>query len=399
MKRRLINQAILTTLAIVTASVQNGPSSGALKAAPLDGRSLPVYEVDRAWPKVPAQWKLGDPSSIAIDAQDQVWVLHRPRTLKPEQAAMAAPPVIVFDSAGNYIKAWGGDGPGYEWPQREHGIHIDTKGFVWIGGNSCPTNGLPGLKPVADDQLLKFTQDGKLVMQIGHSNQSKGNADTANLHRPADSWVNPQSNEIYVADGYGNHRVIVFDADTGAFKRMWGAFGNPPLDDVPAKPKVPENQRIPAKEETGPGPLQFERPVHAARVSNDGLVYVSDRGGKRVQVFTLDGKFVMQRFIDRYCEAPHCGNGQTVASTAFSHDPEQQFLYVASRSPARVWILDRKTLEPLDSFGRNGVAPGEFYVMHHMNVDSKGNLYVTEVQDGKRIQKFVFKGMKNVPVN
>jgi sugar lactone lactonase YvrE len=185
----------------------------------------------------------------------------------------------------------------------------------------------------------------------------------------------------------------VFDADTGAFKRMWGAFGNEPLDNVPEPPKVPDDQRIPAKEATGPGPDQFVQPVHAARVSKDGLVYVSDRGGKRVQVFTLDGKYVNQVFIDRYCEVPHCGNGQTVASTAFSHDPEQRFLYVASRSPARVWVLDRKTLEPLDSFGRNGVAPGEFYVMHHMNVDAKGNLYVTEVQDGKRIQKFVFKGL------
>jgi hypothetical protein len=192
--------------------------------------------------------------------------------------------------------------------------------------------------------------------------------------------------------------VIVFDADTGAFKRMWGAFGKEPVDIKPARAeKIPESSRIPAKEETGPGPEQFEPPVHAARVSNDGLVYVSDRGGKRVQVFTLDGKFVTQKFIDRWCEAPHCGNGQTVASTAFSHDPEQRFLYVASRSPARVWVLDRKTLEPLDSFGRPGVAPGEFYVLHHMNVDSKGNLYVTEVQDGKRAQKFVFRGMMPLP--
>jgi hypothetical protein len=236
-------------------------------------------------------------------------------------------------------------------------------------------------------------------MQIGKKGQSKGNTDTQNVNQAADTFVYTPTNELIVADGYGNRRIIVFDADTGAFKRMWGAFGNPPLDNVAPKPKVPENQRIPAKEETGPGPLQFEQPVHAARVSNDGLVYVSDRGGKRVQVFTLDGKFVMQRFIDRYCEAPHCGNGQTVASTAFSPDPEQKFLYVASRSPARLWILERKTLTPLDSFGRNGIAPGEFYVMHHMNVDTKGNLYVTEVQDGKRIQKFVFKGMKTVPVN
>jgi sugar lactone lactonase YvrE len=148
--------------------------------------------------------------------------------------------------------------------------------------------------------------------------------------------------------------------------------------------------------ETGRGPEQFVRPVHAARVSSDGLIYVSDRGGKRVQIFTLEGKFVSQKFIDRWCEEPHCGNGQTVASTAFSHDPAQRFLYVASRSPQRVWVLDRKTMEPLDSFGRMGIAPGEFYVMHHMNVDAKGNLYVTEVQDGKRVQKFVYKGM--VPV-
>src|ERR1700674_2195892 len=164
-------------------------------------RSLPMFEVDATWPKVPAQWKLGDASSIAIDAQDNVWVLHRPRTLKPDQAAMAAPAVMVFDGAGNYIKSWGGAGSGYDWPEREHGIHIDYKGFVWLGGNSCPGNGLPGLRPVTDDQLLKFTQDGKFVMQIGHSDTSKGNADTQNLHRPADVWVHPQTNELYVADG------------------------------------------------------------------------------------------------------------------------------------------------------------------------------------------------------
>ena len=150
-------------------------------------------------------------------------MLHRPRTLKPEDASKAAPPVMVFDAAGNYVKSWGGAGDGFDWPQREHGIHIDHKGFVWIGGNNCPTSGLAGLKPVADDALLKFTLDGKFVMQIGKSNQSKGDTDTANVHRAADAWVPAGSNEVFVADGYGNHRVIVFDADTGAFKRMWGA--------------------------------------------------------------------------------------------------------------------------------------------------------------------------------
>ena len=163
-------------------------------------RALPTLEVDASWPKVPSKWKLGDASSIAFDAQDNVFVLHRPRTLPPDQAAMAAPPVMVFDPAGNFIKAWGGAGSGFDWPEREHGIHIDYKGFVWIGGNNCPTSGLAGLKPLADDALLKFTQDGKFVMQIGRSNQSKGNADTANLHRAADAWVHPPTNELFVAD-------------------------------------------------------------------------------------------------------------------------------------------------------------------------------------------------------
>jgi len=178
MKHKRLYVALLSVFVIAAAVAATSLiSAGAQSKA----HSLPVFEVDHAWPKVPAQWKLGDASSMAIDAQDHIWVLHRPRTLKPEQPA--APPVVVFDSEGNYIKAWGGDGNGYEWPQREHGIYIDNKGFVWLGGNNCPTNGLPRVKPVADDQLLKFTQDGKFVLQIGHRNQSKGNADTQNLHR------------------------------------------------------------------------------------------------------------------------------------------------------------------------------------------------------------------------
>jgi DNA-binding beta-propeller fold protein YncE len=312
---------------------------------------------------------------------------------------------MEFDEQGNYVQGWGGpakDGS-FEWPESEHGIFVDYKGFVWIGGNSRGVRG-----KLDDDQLLKFTRDGKFVMQIGHAGQSKGNSDIANLRSPADVFVYPKTNELFVADGYVNKRVIVFDADTGAFKRMWGAFGKPPADDPP-RPRGSEGEqegrgnselsRIPAKEipASDPGSSQFNT-VHGVKVSNDGLVYVSDRAGKRVQVFTIDGKYVAQVFIDRWCEAPHCGNGQTVASTAFSADPAQRFLYVASRSPERVWILDRKSLQPLHSFGRPGVAPGEFYVLHHMTSDSKGNLYTSEVEDGRRIQKFVFKGLMSVAV-
>jgi len=357
--------------------------SGA-QARQTNRRDIPTFEVDPSWPTIPNGWVFGWVSSASVDNQDHVWVLQRPGTLRPEEKAKAAPPLLEFDAAGKFIQGWGGPGAGYDWPETEHGIYLDPKGFVWIGGSGD-----------RDHQLLKFTKSGKFVLQIGHSGQSKGNNDTRNLRGPADVWLHSKTNELFVADGYGNRRVIVFDPDTGAFKRMWGAFGKPPADDEPAGA---------ASQAEGPdGPQQFIQPVHAARVSNDGLVYVSDRGGKRVQVFTLDGKFVRQVFIGRECKAPECGNGQTAASTAFSPDPEQRFLYVGNRSQARVMILERKTLEVLGSFGRPGSAPGEFGTLHHMAVDSKGNLYVTEVTPlqpiNRRIQKFVFKGMAPSPAN
>jgi hypothetical protein len=368
--KRFVSWAVLIALAAVATVEQKWLSSAVLsaQAAELTSRSLPIFEVDRAWPKVPPQWKLGDASSIAIDAQDNVWVLHRPRTLKPEQAAMAAPPVIVFDTAGNYIKAWGGAGKGYEWPEREHGIHIDYKGFVWLSGNSCPTNGLPGLKPVADDQLLKFTQDGRFVMQIGHSNQSRGNADTTNVHRAADSWVYQPTNELFVADGYGNHRVIVFNADTGRFKRMWGAFGNKPMDDDNCQLVTPSSF-------SDPGPQQFSV-VHAIRVANDGTVYVADREYRRVQMFTKDGKFLKQLVR----------TGEPFArDLALSPDPAQQFLYVGGGNG--IYIVDRKTLEIVGNIQPGGIiGPG-----HEIATDSKGNLYIAQTTAG--LQKLTFKGM------
>ena len=254
-----------------------------------------------SWPKVPEKYKLGDISSIAIDAQDNAYVLHRPRTLKAENAGSAAPPVVVFDANGNFIKAWGGPGAGYEWVEREHGIHIDHGGFAWIGGNQCPTSGTAGLMAVADDQLLKFSLDGKFVLQIGKSNQSKGDGDTANVHRAADAWV--RANEVFVADGYGNHRVIVFDADTGAFKRTWGAFGKPPGGK--------DNCAISRLTEFAPGDgLPDFNVAHSIRVSNDGMVYLADRENRRVQMFTGDGKFVRQL---RQTAAPFAANLAFVA--------------------------------------------------------------------------------------
>ena len=330
-------------------------------------RLVPTFEVDPGWPKVPANWKLGDQSSFAVDAQDNIWLLHRPRTVPPQQAAIAAPPVVVFDPAGNFLKAWGGAGSGFEWPGREHGIHIDYRGYVWIGGNSCPARGQPG---VTDDQLLKFTQDGKLVMQIGHSNQSKGNADAQNLHRPADVWVHPQSNEVFVADGYGNHRIIVFDADTGVFKRMWGAFGSPPVDDDHCEVESPSSFA------GGNGPPSFNIP-HAIRVADsDGMVYVADRENRRVQMFLPDGTFVKQLVRT---DIPFAKD------LALSADREQRFLYVGGGKG--IMAIDRKTLEVVGTIEPAGIIG----TGHHIATDSKGNIYIAQPSRG--MQKLIFKGM------
>ena len=339
-----------------------------LTAAMAFGAGIPTFEIDKSWPKIPAKYKLGDASSIAVDAEDHIWVLHRPRTLPKEEASMAAPPIMIFDAAGNFIRGWGGAGAGYEWPEREHGIHIDSKGFVWLGGNNCPGRNLPGLRAVGDDQILKFTQDGKFVMQIGHSSQSKGNADAKNFQQPADAVYYAKTNELFVADGYGNHRVIVMDATTGAFKRMWGAFGNKPADKFGCPP--PSLSSVP----DGPGPDQFSI-VHAIRVSNDGMVYVADRENRRVQKFTLEGKFVKQVV-----------RGAAPFARDLALSPDEQFLYVGGGND--IVVVNPKTMEIVTTIQQPGMVGGG----HQMLVDSKGNLYIAATTRG--LQKLVFKGVK-----
>jgi Beta-propeller repeat/NHL repeat len=365
MKTNSLVRAALAASALIVAA-----GAGSLYAtdAAAQVRSVPTFAPEAGWPKVPPNMKLGDISSIAIDANDNAWVLHRPRTLKPADAAQKAPPVMVFDPNGNYVKSWGGDGPGYEWVEREHGIHIDNKGFVWLGGNSCPTNGLPGLRPVADDQILKFTQDGKLVLQVGKSNQSKGNADTVNFHRPADAWLHAPTNELFVADGYGNHRVVVIDADTGAFKRSWGAYANKPVDDDHC-------DILRRTDFSEPGSPQFSI-VHSIKVSKDGTVYVADREFHRVQTFTLDGKFIKQ--FNR-------GEPAFAKNLAFSADPEQTFLYVGGDKD--IVILDRKSMTVAGTITDPAVLGGG----HHIAVDSKGNIYVAGTNQG--MSRLLYKGM------
>jgi len=370
------------------------PSASRVSAQSDGGAEMPVFDLDRDWPKLPNGWVLGHVPSVAISADDHIWVLHRPRTVPDAQRTLAAPPVLEFDDRGRFLRAWGGAGQGFDWPDSEHGISVDYRNNVWIGGSS-PTS--QSLTRRSDDMLLKFTREGKFLLQLGGPDKSGGNADTKSVNKAADAFVFQKTNELFVADGYGNRRVIVFNADTGAFKRMWGAFGNAPID-VPAAPApqpgaapAPAGRgrgAAPALDTEGLGSQQFGGPVHAVRVSNDDLVYVGDRQNRRVQVFSLDGKYVTQVFINR--AGPSNGS---VAGIAFSPDREQRFMYLADYGNSHVVVMDRKSLRILYQFGMRSADPGQFQGPHHLAVDSKGNLFVAEVSPGNRVQRFALKGM------
>ncbi len=342
--------------------------------------SVPHFEVDPTWMKLPSDWVLGTSINVAVDRRDHVWIIHRFRRVPEEQRERAAPPVLEFDENGNFVQAWGGPSDAYEWPDLEHGITVDYQDHVWISGsNPIRSSG----SPQSDDMLLTFTTDGTLVQQIGRRDQSGGNEDTTNLKRPCEVFLYEKTNEAFVADGYGNRRVIVLDPGTGAFKRMWGAFGNTPLDPPPGPA---------TRHHEGPGPEQFGT-VHGVKVSDDRLVYVADRNNQRIQVFTLDGQYLKQGFVNRNESSdPEPAGGRTVSGIAFSADAKQQYIYVADYSNSHVVIVDRETLDVLNSFGTRSQGPGDFDGIHNLAVDSKGNLYTAESNPNNRVQKFVLKG-------
>jgi DNA-binding beta-propeller fold protein YncE len=384
---------VLVTLGIASRVLER---RAAVEAA---GVQAPTFEVDPLWPKpLPNHWLIGMTIGVSVDAQEHVWIVHRQGSLEPgelhastnppmAQCCAAAPPVLEFDQAGNLLRHWGGPGQGYDWPNSNHGITIDYKGNVWIGGNGRgpqggggDNEGQVGGGRFYDNMVLKFTQDGKFLMQIGKPNQSKGSNDVENLRLPAKTFVDKDANEVYVADGYGNHRVIVYDAETGKYKRHWGAYGHKPEDTDLGKydPDAPPAQ-------------QFRNPVHCAELSNDGLLYVCDRVNDRIQVFHKDGTFVKEGFVEKRT----LGAG-SVWDIAFSKDPKQTYIYLADGENDRIHILLRDTLEVLTTFGEGGRQPGEFYGPHSIATDSKGNIYVTETYRGQRVQKFVYKAMAPV---
>lgn len=333
-----------------------------LPIAAQSDRDGPSFEVDLNWPRpLPNNWSVGPVSGIATDARDHIWIIHRGDPIKP--GTVPAPPVIEFDPAGNIVQTWGGPGAGYEWMQQVHGITVDAKDRVWISGN--------GEK---DSHLLVFTRTGKFLLQIGRAGMRGDSNDTANVSRATQMRVDPQRNEVYVSDGEMNqhHRVIVFDSETGAYKRHWGAYGRRPDDSATAGP-------------AGTAPQQFGSAVHCLRIDRDGLVYVCDRSNSRVQIFRKDGTYLKEIFIAR-----ESGGSGTVTDIDFS--PDQQFLYAADGANQKVWILRRDTLQVVGSFGERGTAAGQFATtLHDLTVDSKGNVYTGEAATGGRVQKFSVK--------
>jgi DNA-binding beta-propeller fold protein YncE len=363
--------AVCTTAAD---TVERSSQEGAVEA--------PVFEVDPLWPKpLPNHWLMGSVIGVGVDSRDHVFVVHRQASLNPRTEAGAAqdpptgeccapaPPVLEFDPEGNLVNAWGGPGEGYDWPESNHGLSIDHMDNIWIGGNGAQ-----------DSHILKFTRDGDFLMQIGEAGRDVDSHATDHFGRVAKISFDPANNEAYVADGYGNKRVAVLDMDTGELKRYWGAYGNEPSDENlgPYDPDAPLAQ-------------QFRNPVHCADPAEDGLIYVCDRPNDRIQVFQRDGTFV-----DEVRIAPETlGDGSTW-DIAFSRDPEQRWMYVADGKNMRIYVMERGSLEVLTQFGDGGRQPGQFFAVHSIATDSRGNLYTTETYEGKRLQKFVFQGLGNV---
>ena len=405
-RHHVVRRCLVALLVAGALWIRIGSSRAAAQSrSPLQA---PRFEVDPLWPKpLPNHWVLGSLGGIAVDEQDHIWVLNRgSRTLAANfkqlefdppwaMCCASAPAVLEFDQAGNLLRHWGGNpgGPGYEWFDQEHGLAVDHKGSVWIGGGAG-----------GDSHLLKFTKDGKFLMQIGkrYARLTGGDpngppqqrvytansSDTNNFGRPAKIVVDAKSNEAYIADGYLNTRIVVLDADTGKVKRFWGAYGNKPDDSLFEKAQVTGDQKATGYDPAAPPAQQWRHAVHCVMVSKDDLVYVCDRQGDRIQVFSKDGKFLKEAFV-----AKDTRDAGSVWDLAFSADPQQTYLYVGDGENELVHILRRDTLEELTAFGDGGRQPGQFYGVHVIASDSKGNIYTAETYEGHRVQRFLYKGI------
>jgi DNA-binding beta-propeller fold protein YncE len=349
-------------------------------------QSQSLYTVDAGWPQdLPNNLIIGQVSGIDVAADDTIWVLHRPKTLSMDdmgavqnppvsQCCNPAPAVLQFSQTGELLRTWGGPvwnqetqdwvQPQTDWPLNEHGIFVDADGFVWVGGNQ-DAGGM--------HIVVKYTQDGSHVLTIGVPGETGGSNDTARLGRPADIAVDTVANEVYIADGYLNRRIAVFDSDSGDYKRHWGAYGNIPHD----------SSQIADNPASGL-PEQFMGPVHAVVLGPDNRVYVADRTANRIQLFAKDGTFIKESQV-----APTTLANGAVWDLAISPQNNGRWLFVADGANRRIWRLDRETLQPTGAFGQGGRQAGQFDWVHNIAVDSAGNVYTAEVNNGRRVQRFV----------
>ena len=371
--RRLSNPAAFVAIALVTACdlpQDDGPPATNVN----QGDAPPAFQVDASWPlEMPDKWIMGAVTAVFVDARDHVWVAHLPETLTPEETSavqdppigtccVPAPSVIEFDPDGRVVQGWGDPSQDIaEYPRNPHGLFVDHNDFVWVG-------------TYRHHRVMKFTREGEWVMTLGEYDVTGGSDDPRLLGGPAGIWVDPGSNEVFIADGYANRRVIVFDGETGEYRRHWGAYGEPPDDEY--------FYDYFGREPDGPPPLQWST-VHGIIGSADGLIYVADRRGNRIQVFRQSGEYVTEKTI-----APRTLASGSAFLLAFSPDPGQRWLYLADGTNHKVWTLRREDLEVVGEFGRGGRQAGQFLRPHGMDVDSRGNLYVGEASTGRRVQKF-----------
>ena len=370
---------LVSSLAFVIPAFLVGCGSSSETGGLSDSGSLgiPSFEVDPSWPlEMPNDWIMGSVTAVFVDAMDHVWVTHLPETLPPEETSavqhppigmccVPAPIVIEFDQGGNVVQGWGDPTTQdvSEFPRNAHGLFVDHNDFVWIGSYQ-------------HHRVMKFTRGGDLLMTIGEYDVNGGSNDPDLLGGPAGIWVDPGTNEVFIADGYRNRRVIVFNGETGGYLRHWGAYGEPPNDEYQAGDRGPDYSP----------PEQFST-VHGLVGSDDGLIYVADRRGNRIQVFRQSGEFVTEKVV-----APSTLSSGSAFVIALSPDEEQEWLYLADGTNHKVWILRRSDLEIMDNFGRGGRQLGQFLRPHGMGIDSEGNLYVGEASTGRRVQKFSLQG-------
>jgi len=399
--------AVLAGLSAGGLMLDRGGAAQAQTQSQISGDTMvPWFEADPYWPKpLPNHWVLAMTIGLDVDKQDNVWIVHRPQTLEQKESyaarneadcCIAAPDVLEFDPAGKLIRHWGRDqvkGNGHDWPSSNHGISVGPDGNIWLGGNGAAQPRPPagsaaqfadtpaappplyaggGVGQYHDSFILKFTPDGKYLAQIGKANGSKGSLDTENVRGVAQ--IRFVGNEMILADGYGNKRVSVWDATTLKFKRMWGAYGKKP-DDTP----------IPHYDVNSP---QFGNPMHCAQPSNDGLIYACDRTNNRIQVFKMDGTYLSQHILK-----PDTRGDGSAWEIAFSRDPQQKFMYISDGANENIHVFDRKTMKELYWFGGGGRQPGQFYAVHSIVTNTKGDIFTTETYRGQRVQKFTYKGM------